>query len=266
MGAAIDTIVFSATNPGAAGAAAAANAGDTLGCRNFSPGSSAYIDFLVRQGATAGFVEVKSPRMHDAVRGLHVISSETPSTRLFPPMASDPAYPGDTYTVTISGGAAEVDAGAFGIIYQDLPGVQARLYTWAQLTGSIEHIKPMEVDVAAQATSAGWSDTVITTTENLLEANRFYAVLGYTTDTAALVVGVKGAETGNLRICGPGPTLGFQTTDYFVRMSNDRQLPYIPVFNANNRAAYFVSTALVSTAATPKVELILALLKDGWTP
>lgn len=266
MGAAIDTVVFTATNPGAGGIAAAANGGDTLGARNYTPQTKAFINWLARQGATAGFVEVKSPRFHDAVRGLHLIASETPSTRIFPAEIGEPVYPGDTFTVTLSGGAAEVDAGAFGIYYQDLPGSSARLYPWSALSGSIDHIKPVEVDVAAQAVSGGWSDTKINSTEDLLEANRFYAVLGYTTDTAALAVGVKGNETGNLRICGPGPTLGLETTDYFVRMANDSGLPYIPVFNANNKSAYFVSTALVSTAATPKVELILALLRDGWTP
>ena len=265
MGIAIDTVVFAATNPGAAGAAGVANGGDTLGARNYGSGSQAFIDFLARQGATSGFVEVKSPRFHDSTRGLHVIASETPTTRLFPPQAGEPVYPGDVFTVNISGGAAEVDAGAFGIYYQDLPGVQARIYDWSAISGQIDHIKPVEVDVAAQATSAGWTDTKINATEDLLEANRNYAILGYTTDTACLAVGVKGAETGNLRICGPGPTLGLQTTDYFVKMNRDQGRPYIPVFNANNKNAYFVSTALVSTANTPTVELILALLREGWT-
>lgn len=266
MGIAIDTVVFAATNPGAGGAAAAANSGDTLGARNYNPGSLATIDFLARQGATAGFVEVKSPRFHDSTRGLHMVCSETPTTRLFPPQAGEPVYPGDVFTVTLSGGAAEVDAGAFGIYYADLGGSSARVYDWSAISGAIDHIKPVEVDVAAQATSAGWTDTKINATEDLLEANRFYAVLGYTSDTAALAIGVKGAETGNYRICGPGPTLGLQTADYFVKMNRDQQRPYIPVFNANNKNAYFVSTALVSTAATPKVELILALLREGWTP
>lgn len=265
MGVAIDTVVFSATNPGAGGAAAAANAADTLGVRSFAASGKATLEFLARQGATEGFVEVKSPRMHDSTRGLHYITAETPSVVLMPRQTGQPVYSSDAFSVSLSGGGAEVDAGAFGIYYSDLDGSNARIYDWSQLAGSVEAIKPVEVDVAAQATSAGWTDTAINATENLLEANRFYALLGYVVDVACLVVGIKGPETGNYRLCGPGPTQSFPTSDYFLRMNDLHKKPYIPVISANNRANVFCSTALVSTAATPKVELIFALLTEGWT-
>lgn len=264
--AAIDAVVFDATNPGAAGAAATVNSGDSFTIRNIPDSANARIDAVVRQGATEGFVEIKSPRLHDAVRGLHFITSETPSVFLLPRMTGQPVYPADTLQVTLSGGTAEVDAGAFFTYYSDLPGVSAALYTWQQISGLVRNLKAIEVDVAAQATAAAWTDTVLTTTENLLKANTYYALLGYVVDVACLAVGIKGPETGNLRFCGPGPTQSFPTSDYFVRMSELHQQPYILAFNSNNRGNLYCSTALVSTASTPKVELIVAELDRSFQP
>lgn len=268
MGLAIDTIVASAVNPGASPAAdnATINAGDSKTVRNFSPTSRARIDYLARQGTTAGFVGVKSPRMHDVSRGIQYIESETPSTRLLPPDVGSPVYPADILLLTLSGGAAETDGMAAGIYYQDLPGVAALLKSPADIIPNVQNLKPVEVDVTQAATAFLWVDTAINATENLLKANKWYAVLGYTSDTAAVAVGVKGPETGNLRICGPGPTVTFDVTDYFIFMSIRHQAPYIPVFNANNRANYFVSLSGLATGGTTKVQLTLAELVDAYAP
>lgn len=260
MGVAIDTVVFSASNPGSAGAAATVNSGDSFTIRNMPDSAFARLDGLVRQGATEGFVEIKSPRMHDAVRGLHYISVETPTVFLLPRQTGQPVYAADTLTVTLSGGTAETDAGAWFAYYSDLKGEDAQIFDWQQLRPMVRNLTAIEVDVSAQGTSAGWSDTSLTTTQNLLKANKYYALLGYIVDQACIAVGIKGPETGNLRLCGPGPTSSFPTHDYFIRMNDLHQQPYIPVINSNNRANIFCSTALVSTSATPKVELILAEL------
>ena len=266
MGLAIDSVVFSLNDPGTAGGAATANTGDSLTIRNFPNSAYARIDAIARQGATEGFIELKSPRMHDAVRGLHVISVETPTVFLLPRQTGQPVYPADTMTVNISGGTNELDAGAFFTYYSDLPGVSAHCFTWDSLLSQVVNLKPLEVDVGSQATGAGWSDTTLTTTENLLKADTWYALLGYEVDAACLAVGIKGPETGNLRFCGPGSTSSFPTHDYFIQMSVLHKQPYVVVFNANNRANLFCSTATVSTSATPKVVLNLAELARGFTP
>jgi hypothetical protein len=183
-----------------------------------------------------------------------------------PRETGQPVYGADVTQVTISGGGAETDGVAFGIYYTDLPGVQAVLKSPGDILPMIANIKPVEVDVAATATAFLWNDTVITATENLLKANTYYAILGYETDTAAVAVGVKGPETGNLRLCGPGAVSGFLLADYFVEMSLRHGNPYIPVFNANNRANFFVSTAFAAVAGTIKITLNLAELIQSFAP
>lgn len=260
MGLAIDTAVFTVTNPGSGGAAATINAGDIAGVRSFNPPSTAVLDFVTRMGATEGFVSIRSPRFHDPVRGFQVITSETPAVLLMPRETGQPVYSADVFTIQVSGGSAEVDGGAFGVYYTDLGGANSKYLNWSDISSSVRNLAPIEVDVAAQATAGAWTDTVITTTENLLKADTYYAVLGYLVDTACIAVGIRSPETANYRCCGPGPTQSFPTDDYFIRMNQRQGRPYIPVFNANNRAGIYVSTSTISTSATPKVQLICAEL------
>lgn len=268
FGVAIDTVAFGVTNPGAAPAAdnTAVAAGDSKTVRNFAPTSRARLDWVSRQGVTAGFVGVKSPRLHDVSRGLQWILTETPAGVLMPRETGQPVYGADVLQITVSGGGAEIDGGALAIYYYDMPGVSALLKSPGDVLPMVANIKPTEVDVPITAVANAWVDTAISTTENLLKANTYYAVLGYETDTAAAAVGVKGPETGNLRICGPGVLSGLTVADYFLEMSLRHTAPYIPVFNANNRANFFVSVNTIAVAGTVKVTLNLAELAQGFTP
>jgi hypothetical protein len=268
FGVAVDTIAFGVTNPGAAPAAdnVTIATGDSKTVRNFAPTAKARLDYLCRQGASAGFIGVKSPRFHDVSRGLQYILSETPSTVLMPRETGQPVYGADIMQITISGGAAEVDGGALGIYYTDMPGVSAILKSPGDVLPNVVNLKACEVDCAVSAVANAWVDTAINATENLLKANTYYAVLGFETDTACVAAGVKGPETGNLRICGPGAISGFLLNDYFTEMSLRHGVPYIPVFNANNRANFFVSINTIAVAGTIKVTLNLAELAGSFTP
>jgi hypothetical protein len=160
----------------------------------------------------------------------------------------------------VSGGSAEVEVVAPNIWYSDLGGASARLHTLGDIQGLVKTIKPLEVDWTTSGTAANWVDTVITASENLLHANTDYAVLGYITDVASLVVGIKGIDTSNLRVCGPGVTRSEVTQDWFVRQSQWTGRPWIPVFNSANQGSVFVSGAAVATSAAIKTSLILAEL------
>ena len=265
MGMAIDTVAFSATNPGAGGAAAAAVSGDSLTTRNFAGGTKAYLDFLTRQGAAAGFLQVTSPTFADNVHGLYYYESETPAVELMPQETAQPIAPGDALGVTISGGAAEVDGGALGFYYQDAPGVSAVLRDWSEISPNVANVKPVRVTCTTAAAALVWADTLINATQNDLKSDRYYAVLGYTVDAATAACGVKGAFTGNLRAAGPGTTSTLRTSDYFVRMNREQGRPYIPVFNGNDRGAVYVSLSAVATGATINVTVNLVELVKGYT-
>jgi hypothetical protein len=264
MGLAADTVLVSAVNPGAGGAVGVtAPSGDPLTVRNVTDTGSAWLDLITRMGTAAGFVQVVSPLLHDPVTGLRITPAESPSVFGLPGAGSQRLQAQDTLTVSISGGAAETDLGILHTYYTDLAGVNARLRNWGDISGNIKFLKTQRVAVTSSATIGAWSDTPIGTTENLLHANKDYAVLGYMTNTALAVIGIRGIATGNLRVCGPGATLEFATTQYFQYMAEQSGRPYIPVFNSADVGGVFVSVAAATASVAAVVTLILAELNTN---
>lgn len=246
--AAIDTVYSFVANPGAGPTAAAAAQGDSLNVRDFDKSQNhAYLEQLWRRGATAGYARVRSPRLHDNVTGINAYSGETVDTLGFPIEAAQDLWPNDALIVELSGGAAETDAAVLSVYYEQLGGVNARLANWSDISGNIKSYKSFQI--AAPAGANAWTDTVITTTENQLHADADYALLGYRSSAAAGAVGIKGPDTGNLRICGPGTTTTLDTADWFLRQNRLSGLPYIPVFAANNRGSLYASAIDVAAVA-----------------
>lgn len=254
MGLAIDTIVTSAVNPGAGPTAFLGTvSGDPLQVRNFNLGTdTARLIQIIRRGATAGFARVRSPLFHDNIRGIMFTTGETPSLAAIPAEYAQTLVAQDTLIVEGSGGAAETDLIILSIYYSNLVGTAARLHQAGDIAGLFKSLKPITVAVTSSATIGQWVDTVITTTEDLTHANTDYAILGYTTNVALGAVAIKGADTGNLRIGGPGSINVEDTSNYFRWQSDRHGIPFIPVFNSANKGSTFVSVvdSAASTAAT----------------
>ena len=266
---AIDTIGFFATEGAAAAFPQALTAapGDSLTIRNFAQGQTASINALLYSAGGGQKVRLTSPNLHDNQTGITFEPAEVPAQFLVPREANIAVQANDTLTVQGGIAAAGTIAGALQVYYSQLPAIQQRLHMWGDISGNIRNIKSVEVDLAAIAVGA-WTDTLITATENQLHSNRDYAVLGYQCSAAVDVVGVKGSATGNLRICGPGASSTLDITEYFVSMSEVNKLPYIPVFNSDDRTAFYVSAfnhAAVAGGAD-HVYLILAELLNTVSP
>lgn len=264
MGLAWDTILTSAINPGAGPAAfTGAVSGDSTVVRNFAPTDVAYLEHLIRRGAAVGLARVRSALLADNVTGIQYFTGETPSVFMLPRERGEQLQPQDNLIVEGSGGAAETDLILLGIYYTNLLGASARLHSWGDVSPLIKHIKPVHVAVVASATIGQWKDTLITASENLLAANTDYAVLGYGTDVALGAVGIKGQDTANLRVCGPGTTLMEDTGDFFVQMDEDTGRPHIPVINSANQGSTFVSVADQAAGTAANVTVILAELSQN---
>lgn len=262
---AIDTVLIDVHNAtaGAIGlTAGTAATGDSLTVRNFATTSTARLEAISVQGSGVRQARVTSPMFHDNVTGLTVSFAEEPAAYLLPRDVGQPLTPGDTLTASLSAAATSDTVATLHMYYSDLPGATARLHMWGDVSGNIKSIKAIEVDCTTSATIGAWQDTVITATENQLHAHTDYAVLGYLADTAVVCVGVKGQETANLRLCGPGQTATIDTVDYFVRMSEYHNTPHIPVLNADNRGSIYVSTAANTASVATKITLFLAELSS----
>lgn len=261
MGAALETISGFATNPSTTFTSLTMSTSDSATVRNFATGASAVMLQQWAQGATKGLIRTRSPRLHDNVQGIRLAYAASTPVPLWAGYQEETLYAQDTLTLEMTGGAAEVDTFSSLIYYSDLPGTNARLYRWSEISPRIVHTMGTEVDITTGATAGQYGgSTAINATFDQFKANIDYAILGYLTDTAVSTVTVKSADFGNLRVGGPGTNNKIETRDWFVRLGADSGLPCIPVFNSANKANTIVETVATQTSTAIVVTFVCAQL------
>lgn len=245
MGRAIDTVLAFSTQAALSAfpTPLAPTTGDSLSIRSFDRTKKAYLQAVIYSSNAAGQkARVTSPLVHDNVTGLTWSPGEAPSQWMLPPEGAVELRTVDTLSVSGQCGAATTITMGLVNYYEDLDGADARLFSWSDIRGMIRYIKSVEVSLNAIAVGA-WTDTPFTNTENQLHADEYYAILGYQVQPSVDIVGFKGSATGNLRVCGPGPVSSLDIAEYFITFSEKSGRPCIPVFNANDRTAFYVSAA-----------------------
>jgi hypothetical protein len=262
MGVAVDTVLGQVTNSVALTGVTVAQ-GDTLGVRAFPQSGRAFVEAIIFKGGQVTNLRLTSPSFHDNVRGINLISAQAPTQYNLPQEFGQPLVATDVLSLQLNSGAANSSVAGIVNYYSDLNGASARLASLGDVQPLFKSIKVIEVDCTSSGTIGQWSDTLITATEgNLLHAGADYAVLGYQVDTPCALVGIKGTDTANYRVCGPGTTLEDTTTDYFVEMAMRHGVPHIPVINAQNAGATFVSVADNAASTAVKVQVICAELSQ----
>lgn len=268
MGFAMDTVLGKRTAGGGADTdynAITVATGDSLTVRSFNPTLPAFIHNITAQYSTAGAkFRVRSPLFHDNVQGIRFVPGETLSRLTIPRESGQSLRPQDTLIAEAwSNAAAEVVSMALHTYYSDLPGASARLRSWGDISGLIRNIKTILVGAAEAGTTGTWADVALTTTEDLLKANTDYAVLGFITDTLETAIGIKGPDTSNLRVCAPGDVRSDILSDYFVRLSQLHGLPMIPIINAANKNATYVTLGGRTTGTTVNLQVVVAELSQN---
>jgi hypothetical protein len=263
MGKALEVITAQVTNPGATLTAVTPNAGDSLTVRACN--DNAKIELIQAWAfTTTNLIErIRSPRMHDQAQNMRLQATASQPYPLLPWNASQVLYSQDPLTVELMGGAAEVDMTSILIYYDDLPGIAARLHTPDEVIPLIEDLTTVEVDLTSSATSCNYSATVaLNGSFDTLVRNRDYAVLGYQCSTTGGTVGIRGSDTGNVRVGGPITNLAFVTDNWFVRLSEQYKRGFVPVLNSGNVGAILVDCACQAASTSFKVSFNLALLKS----
>lgn len=261
MGYAIEVVSGAVTNPGATLTAVTMNSGDSLAVRSFDATRMARLDNVWALGATAGAIRIRSPRLHDNLQNLRFQVAAADPRPLLSDWIYQRLYPMDQLIVEQSGGAAEVDCFSAMLYYEEIAGFNQRLVRWEEISQRVEHYLTCEVGLTTAATAGLYSNAVaLNTTFDNLQAGRDYALLGYNVSAQVATVTVRGADTSNLRVGGPGHLQKDETRDWFLRNDLLHDAPFIPVINAANKGATFVEVTSNATGATVTVDLILALL------
>jgi hypothetical protein len=264
VGVAIDTISGFVTNSTALTAVTMAG-GDSATIRSFSfQGTPAFLDNVFGKQATAGAARIRSPRLHDFVNGLRFASVGTAPRNLIPDELEQTLYPQDPLTIELTSGAADSSQIALQVYYTDLPGIQAQLRLWEDIRGQIESFAGVLVSPTGSATIGTWGPgRAINADQDQFKVNRMYACLGYVTDTAVGCIAVRGSDTGNLRVGGPGTTEDLESRDWFLRNARWAGRPWVPVFNSANRASVLVDLNSNTASPAPNITFTLALLQEN---
>src|SRR5258708_3487302 len=114
----------------------------TFTVRSFVDGSKAWLeDIWGSDDDSASQWSIKSPRLHDQVKGILTAGTNLSTTneQVFTPQPLLPGYniqqlySTDVLSVTANGTAADVFNAAFNVRYENLGGISARLLTYEQI-------------------------------------------------------------------------------------------------------------------------------------
>lgn len=252
MGKAMEIISGAASAPGATITQITMASGDSRTVRNFENGECNLITAWPTGQTTAGFFQVRSPRMHDNVRGIQFTN---PATPIAPPLYSpyiQKLVAQDQLFIGLSGSAGSGDLLMASLVmyYDDLPGNDARLITPDDLMSRGVDIMTVQNSLTLTTGPNYTGAQAINTTNDLMKANTDYALIGYETDVQCGAIGWRGSDSSNLRVGGPGLlSANFDKRNWFIKLSKLSGKPCIPVFNAANKANTFIDAQQDENAA-----------------
>lgn len=264
MGAAMEVLTGQVINPGAGPVALVPNSGDSYAVRSTDVAADIELWNAWAFTNTNLLMRIRSPRLHDQAQNLRLQPPAATPRPLIGLQPSQRLYSQDNLIVELSGGAAETDVASILVYYRNLPGIAARLHSWSEVEPLIQNLTTVEVDPISSATAGNYGAAVaLNSAFDTLIRNVDYAILGYECSTIGCTFGLRGADTGNLRIGGPLYNQTEVTASWFVTLSQANQnAPVIPVVNAANVAAILCDVAAQAVSTTFKVGVNLAQLKS----
>jgi hypothetical protein len=254
--------------------ALAAVSGDSLTVADFADGSRAYVE-EVFTGTSANSAEFSfySTRFGDPVFGLRLqhmfnptLSANAGTPNLLLPDELDiELYQVDVLSAQAFGTATNNVNATMQVYYENLPGSAQLLASWEQVKGQIVKVLGIEVTVSPGATGQPGTAVAINANDNRWVSDASYAVLGMVTSVPLQCIRLYGPDTGYAKIPVPGSWNSRITSGWFVRAARLRGVPHIPVINSNNAGLTFIDSINVAAAASTKVSLIVAQLRNKFS-
>lgn len=243
-----------------------AGAGSTFTVRNTNLSSKVLLMDAFTKGAAVGQLRITSPNLVPVTNGIRIQTPTGLADFLLPGPPFQELIPQDNLTVQVDGTAADVYAACLQSWYDDLPGGSPVLKMPGDIAGQTDFVFGWPVAAAGAGTAGDQGSTVVTTTVDSSIANRWYALLGYICDVSVAAVGLKGTDTSQLFVGGPGDTDPVRTRNYFADLAVRSGKPTVPLWNAANKAATNIVVVDNAASTAVNVTMILAQLSATYQP
>src|SRR5205085_3590714 len=130
-----------------------------------------------------------------------------------------PVYSGDTLTYTVTSTTGDDIMVTYLTEYDDLPGTFGQFATWEQVQALRETTIGLRCAPVASGTPGLYGTArALNADDTRLTGGKYYAVLGWTLQTVATTVTIKGPSTGINRVGLPGGALTLDTTMGFAEL------------------------------------------------
>lgn len=261
----IELLVCSATAAAVAGSAATAVSGDRDSLTIKNAERARIIAGWCDMQAAGAVQIVRGTGGHDTTRDLRFRVPASEVELLWQEGIAQNVEPQETLAVTLFEAATAGDVATLAMLleYDNLKGIEQRLMTWQELQSRALGFTTVDATLTAAVGPAFiTSEELITAESDLLKANTDYAVLGYRVSVECAAVYLRGPDTGNLRVGGPGNDLDGQlTVNWFASLSRQFGRAMIPVINTGNKASTFFGCHQDENATAVPVTWYLARLK-----
>jgi hypothetical protein len=251
--------------PGANLAGVTMASGNTLAVRNGREDSIIRLLQVWADLQVGGTVRIRSPRMHDNVQGVRLQTVATELEPMLPDGIGIDVKSQDVLTVEASGSAVAGDIETVCALayYEDLPGINGRFAAPEDIRGRQKNLMTIEHTITFGALGGYSGERAINADFDLWKANTDYALLGFLTNTECAAIGIRGVDSGNLRVGCPGmvESKGLMAR-WFVALSERFDLPLIPIFNSANKSGILIDGVQDENAGVAKVTTIWAELGE----
>lgn len=260
---AMEVVTGFVTAPGATLTAVTLASGNSLVVRNARLDSKVWLLNLWSDHQAAGIVQLRSPKLHDNVRGIRTRSVISEVQPYLPYRFRQNLVPQDQLILEVSGSAVagDIETAAFLVFYEDLPGTEGRFLSPDDVYNRMVNLVTVEVSNAVGAAGGYSGEVALNSGSDLLKANVDYALLGYQVSAEGAVVRLRGPDTGNLGVGGPATeTDKHLTRHWFEYLSQSYGIPMCPVINAANKGGTLCDAAQDENATAIVTSWIFAEL------
>lgn len=246
---AMELLTFRVTAPGATLTAVTMNTDNSNIVRDFTPPNGAYIVTMWGKHQTAGRIQVKSPNLHEATRGITVFDTAGNPDVLLPRIGMNPLTRNDQLSILMDGSAVggDIELGAILAFYDSLPNISGRLIDADELRAAGGQEVAIENTLSLDTSGNYSGQEAINAEYDILKPDKDYALLGGTVSALCLAIRYRGIDTGGLGVGFPGnPVLKSMTTEWFVWLSEiirektGKPGKTIPVISGINKSQFFI--------------------------